>query len=547
MNTKNVIKKHTPYLYNLASDLKFIVYFYKYFKALNKLYRAVSPHGTLKKRIVFNLVRPYAYPILFFESVLAMKLSELGAQVNVLVDDGILLHHDTLGYDDIDISVKMKIKVSVFFLEKLSLYKKYSEFVAKNDLDDVSEIASFMIAKNNYLYKNIDLKPYIDASVIRFFRSAVGIVQEEPEYNKILKVCTQNAIISTLVASKVENLLNPDIIVTSHGIYSTWGPFYDYFKQKRKRVITYGFSCYRNNGIIFSKNGLVANRCDDGFFNAYKNKIDINLAEKEIKDFFDKRFKGKSADLTLFGSSNEDRNLIEKIKKIGRNKKIFALFPNVLWDNSLIGADTIFDSQVEWIIETIKFFKKQKDKLLIIRAHPAEASWMKVRVGVKDIIEREFGRSIQNIGNLIFIPSSYPLKSYLLFPLLTAGIVYNGTIGLEMMYKRIPVLIAGKAPYSGKGFTIDFTNEEEYFRAFDKVEGILKYQEKNREVLIKFLFYYFVLNEIPLSFYNEHKWCTPKINANHELIFTDKNLEHIAKTILEQRSFFQEWRFYNEK
>ena len=403
-----------------------------------------------------------------------------------------------------------------------------------------------MLIKNeNYFYKDINLKPYIDASLVRFYQTAAGFTGKESNYDKIERICTENAIISTLVASKVEELLNPDIIITSHGIYSTWGPFYEYFKKKQKKVITYGFSGYINNGVIFSKKGLVANRCDDGFFDACKSKIDINLAVRSVKNIFNKRFRGKSADLTLYGNFTEDNNLLRKIKNIACRRKVFALFPNVLWDNSLTNTKNIFSSLVESLIETIRFFMRQDDKVLIIRAHPSEANFMRARISSKEIIESKINKNISDIKNIIYIPSNNSLKSYSLFPFIKGGVVYNGTIGLEMMYKKIPVLIAGEAPYSNKGFTIDFKNKKEYFQAFNQVEKILEYQEKNRESLIKFLFFYFKLNEIPLSFYSKKKRCTPKLNIAPELILEDRNLKHIAETILDKKEFFQGW-FWNE-
>jgi len=545
---KSFIKKYMPNSYKIGSNLKYKYFFYQYFKIIKKLDSLISPSKIENKRIVFNLVRSYATGILFFESSLAIKLRGYGAKVSVLIDDGNLKHHDTVQYESFVTNnnlISPRIKIANKFLKKISLYKKYSEFINKKELVDISSMAESLIKRKNYFYKNINLKPYINASLVRFYQTAVGFTEKENNYDKIERICTENAIISVLIASKVEELLNPNVIITSHGIYSTWGPFYEYFKQKQKKVITYGFSGYINNGVIFSKNGLVTNKHDDGFFDAYKDKIDINLAKKNIKDIFSKRFKGKSDDLILFGNFTEDHNILRKIKNIAYRRKIFALFPNVLWDNSLTNTKNIFSSSVEWLIETIRFFMKQENKVLIIREHPAEASFLRSRLNIKKIIENIFGKDIWDNKNIILVPSNKQIKSYSLFPFIKAGIVNNGTIGLEMMYKKIPVLIAGKAPYSNKGFTIDFKNKEEYFNAFKQIEKVSEYQEKNRETLIKFLFSYFILNEIPLSFYSKKKRYTPKLNVTPELILEDKNLKHIAETILDKKDFFQGW-FWNE-
>ena len=550
MNMIYFIEKHIPIpkIYRIASNLKYKYFFYQYYKILKKLDSLVPPNKIKGKRIVFNLVRSYNPGPLFFESFLAIKLREYGAKVSVVIDGNILKHHDEVQYEGFvkDNNLKFpKIKICNNFLKKLSLYKEYSEFINEKELVDISSMAESLIKRKNYFYKNINLKPYIDASLVRFYQSAAGFTGKDSNYNKIERIFTENAILSALIASKVEEFLHPDIIITSHGIYSTWGPFYEYFKQKNKKVITYDFSNYTNNGVNFSKRGLVANGCDDGFFNEYKNKIDITVAEKSIRDIFYKRFKGKSADLTLYGNFTEDDNLLRKIKNIASRKKVFVLFPNILWDVSLTDVNNIFNSPIEWLTETIKFFEKEENKLLVIRDHPAGASFMKTRIDIREIVKSEFGKDVRDIKNFILIPSNNSIKSYSLFPIIKAGIVYNGTIGLEMMYKKIPVLIAGKAPYSFKGFTMDFETKEEYFQIFNKVEKIFEFQEKNRDTLIKFVFYNFVLNEIPLSFYNKKKRWTPKLDMDPKSILRDKNLKYIAETILEKHDFFQEW-YWNE-
>jgi hypothetical protein len=547
---KKLLKEGAPILYRIGTNIKYIADSYKYFKVLQDLNKLLLSQGDSfhSKKIIFNQVRVFATSIIFFESFLAAKLNLMGADAKVLIDDGILKCYDTASCTNAisDHDLKFRGSFAKKFLNNLPLYKPYSNFVTKENLKQTSFVAQEMIDENRYIYLEINLWPFIESSMVRFFKSALGFIKDEPNYGQVLKLCTENAINSCLVASKVDSMLKPDVIVTSHAIYSTWGPFYEYFKRCGKRVITYGFSGFKNNGVIFSQRGLVANRCDDGFFEAYQDKIDLRLANEAVKEFFDKRFKGESADLKVFGNYTENDKFLKELQVRIDKKQVFAIFSNVLWDNSLIGADSIFQSQVEWLLETVTFFSKENDKLLILRAHPAEASFMKPRASVRDILERKLGTAIENIKNIIFISPDTPIRSYSLFPMIKAGIVYNGTIGLEMLYKNIPCIIAGKAPYSNAGFTASFNDKADYFDVFTKVSKIQQYQKKHRELLIKYLFYYFYLNEIPLSFFDENKLRTLRRDVNSSFILKDKNLKHIADTILEQKDFFQSWLF-NEK
>lgn len=546
---KSMLKRRLPILYRIASNLKFTVDFYKVFKELQDLNKLLSSKNGgrhySRKRIIFNQVRSFSTPILFFESSLAVKLNHIGADAKVLIDDGVLKAYDTITYSDVIANSDLKLRsiIAKRFLNKLSLYNPYSDFVTKADVDETSFIAKTMIKNDMYIFLGIDLWPFIESSIVRFYKSAAGFIKDEPNYKEALMLFTENSINSCLIASKIDSVLNPDIIVTSHGIYSTWGPFYEYFKNRNKRVITYGFSDFKNNGVIFSQKGLIANRCDDEFIEAYQDKIKLSMANREVKALLDNRFEGEAIDLKRFGSCLEKENVLQKLQSLTDRKQVYAIFPNVPWDNSSIGADSIFQSLVDWLLDTIKFFGKEKNKLLIIRAHPAEAAYMKPRVSVRNIIERKFGTDIRNINNIFFIPSDEPIKSYSLFPLIKAGMVYNGTIGLELMYRGIPCLIAGNAPYSNANFAVSFNNKAGYFDALDKTSKIMQNQEKHREELIKYLFYFFHLNDIPLTFLDENKRGTPKRNIDLVSILKDKNLEHIAYVILEQKDFFQSWIF----
>ena len=424
MSIKNITKKYMPNLYKTACNLKYEYFFYQCFKILKKIDSIIPTSKIEDKRIVFNLIRSYAIGPLFFESSLAIKLREYGVKVNVLIDDGILRTHDTIQYDTFIENknlISPKMKITNNFLKKISLYKLYSEFIEVDELKNVKTSSELLIRENNFYYNNINLKPYIEASVIRFFQLAEDFPERgEAEYSKILKICTENAIISTLIASKVEELLHPEIIVTSHGIYSTWGPFYEYFKKKGKKVIAYGFSNFINNGVVFSKIGIIANKIDDRFFDIHKNKIDLKLAKKNIETIFNKRFIGKSIDL-IQNNFVLNNNILKNIKNVTQEKDAFALFPNVLWDASLTDTKSIFNSQVEWIIETIKYFEKQDNKVLIIRAHPSESKHMRSRIGVKEIIESKIKLHIKDpTGNyLLFFPRLRSLTSSIWYFALT--------------------------------------------------------------------------------------------------------------------------------
>ena len=59
-------------------------------------------------------------------------------------------------------------------------------------------------------------------------------------------------------------------------------------------------------------------------------------------------------------------------------------------------------------------------------------------------------------------------NTYDLMDLADLGLVYTTTVGMEMAMRGVPVVVAGKTHYRGRGFTIDPSSWPEYFRMLDE-------------------------------------------------------------------------------
>lgn len=549
---KSILRNRLPTVYRECANLKFVLDALAYSAAIKRLYRSYNTLGSTSTsagskhtRVVLNLVWCEYLDGLFLASILALKLRDMGCEVYILIDDGILRHYDTVPigsvYSRKDEVFRAKFVLSL--LKELPMYLVYSSLVSKKETETIGMVADDMIARSNYLFKGVDLRPFVESTLVRFFGSAPLVIENEPLYYRYLKMFTENAAISALTASRAKEKLTPDILVTQHGIYTTWGSFYELFKRDGIRSITYDLDGYHDNAVLFSKTGLVNDRNDDGFFDCLKTRQLPNVGKyrTHVEKIFEKRRMNLSPDQTLFGirpDSTDDLSFVED-SHVNKRKKVYSMFPNVMWDGSITGADSIFGSPLEWVLETINYFEGQSDKLLVIRSHPSESTLMKTRKTLREMIEEVTRRKIGSFKNVLFIDSSSKLSSYKLFPLIDAGLVYNGTLGLELMYAEIPVLIAGRAPYSGKGFTFDLRDKSEYFRHFDKLAEISELQKRNRNLLLLFAYQYFELNGIPLPFLRLDKKHAPRIAIS--ALLGDKNLNHIALTILDQKTYFQEW------
>ncbi|MFC6988725.1 hypothetical protein ACFQJD_08385 [Haloplanus sp. GCM10025708] len=72
------------------------------------------------------------------------------------------------------------------------------------------------------------------------------------------------------------------------------------------------------------------------------------------------------------------------------------------------------------------------------------------------------------------LPPSTDVDTYELVDQLDVGIVYTSTVGLEMAYEGLPVVVGGDTHYRGCGFTTDPVDPEEYratLRNLDALEA----------------------------------------------------------------------------
>ena len=122
---------------------------------------------------------------------------------------------------------------------------------------------------------------------------------------------------------------------------------------------------------------------------------------------------------------------------------------NSSWDSAALGLHEIFDSTMEWILETVRSALDKTSAQVIVRQHPAERF--------------ESGRSTDDYAELLrsnfgsnprvtFIAAADSVNSYDLLEKVSVVVVYTSTIGVEAAAKGRVVLSASSSYYSEMGF-----------------------------------------------------------------------------------------------
>ncbi len=182
-------------------------------------------------------------------------------------------------------------------------------------------------------------------------------------------------------------------------------------------------------------------------------------------------------------------------------KKTAFIFPHMLWDAPVMWGKPLFRSYEEWFVETVAAACHNTRVNWVIKIHPA-LIWKQADEGYGgDSAEVRVLR--EQIGplppHIKVIPPDSPLSTFCLFAVMDYCLTVRGTVGVEAARLGIPVLTAGPARYSEKGFTVDSSNRAEYLGRLARIEEIPPMSDEERELAGRFAYGLFMLRPLRLT------------------------------------------------
>jgi hypothetical protein len=159
----------------------------------------------------------------------------------------------------------------------------------------------------------------------------------------------------------------------------------------------------------------------------------------------------------------------------------------------------VFDGVLDWLIQVIDFMKDKKNFFLYVRCHPSEVTRLK---GTK-LVEELLSNKIENLGdiqNVEIISSKTNLDTYhFMDKYADIGLVYDGTLGLELPYMGIPTLMAGDGRINVKGINLGVKTRKQYFDYISEPQRIKKdfVKEFDEDILYKYVYW----NQFQTAYY----------------------------------------------
>lgn len=354
-----------------------------------------------------------------------------------------------------------------------------SNYLTNKFISEAEMVAKSLDTKDiiNYEIDNFNLGEHAHAAAIRYFANTRYLDEEHGPV--VLKKFFLGALKVYYCYKEILSKYNFDAVIAHHGIYSPQGIVVGLAKKNNIKVITW-IKSYRKDTYLFSWNDSY-HYTMQSINNDWKDFEFHSKLKEQAKNYLVSRRFGTYDSIHFNNTPEPPRHL--------KNKgKTFLLLTSVFWDAVLHYKTNLFNDQVDWLIETIKFFKENPDAgNLIIRIHPAEVTGIvKSRDKAIDRINDKFSRLPSNI---IIYDSSSKVSTYDLIDESDAVIVYNTKASIEAAAMNKPVIVAGDAWIKSLSFSINPKSIDDYFKILKTFDYRLSKDMQDES--LKFFYYFY--------------------------------------------------------
>ena len=446
------------------------------------------------KKIIIPLIETSHYQHLQILG-LAKALELRGAEIKILICDGFLdaceiksQRNEHVKNPCLNCKHHINKVLPIFGFKSLT----FSDLISNSELKMIELEAQKLLNTEKFEYLGYNFKNSLEDSITRYF--FVKFPKDKKKVSQLRLNNIKTSIIGIISAKKILDDFQPDIFLNNMNSYSSWAPLTDVFIKNNVQKVLINMASFNFKAIRFNIEDVFKDTKSFKDFKSKRKTTELSHSEENtLLKFMNDRISGGADSFKKYNYfSKQSKNYIKKIN-FNTNKKNIFIFPNLLWDVGITENNTgLFDDILSWIFETIEILKDNKKINLYIKTHPAEEfSSVKSAKTVHDHVMEKYPNLPSNIK---FILPKMKINSYELFKYIDLGLIYNGTIGLEMMLSKIPIVSVGKTVYNGLGFSHEPENLNDYKNILlndfmydiDKIENIKL-----------FAYFYFIKTQIP--------------------------------------------------
>jgi hypothetical protein len=184
---------------------------------------------------------------------------------------------------------------------------------------------------------------------------------------------------------------------------------------------------------------------------------------RQVDDYLEVRFKGAVRQhdvIRAYGSHKVIRTRDQIFQDYGLDPALPLVFvmAHVFSDAPHTYPGTLYTDYEDWLVETVRTLSRNKAVNFLIKEHPTADLY------------RETGmvrRRMEEIGLAGRLLRS-DVHTQTVLSTADAILTCGGTIGIEASVRGIPVVLAARPPYSGKGYTVEPTSRKEYEQLLER-------------------------------------------------------------------------------
>ena len=373
----------------------------------------------------------------------------------------------------------------------------YEDYVSIEERKKAIQIASEIPLTDiqNYSFNDIKIGEHALAGALRYY--ARGDLSGEPDGEVVLRKYLNAALLATLSVNNLFKKEQFDVACFHHGIYCPQGLVGEVCRKTGVRVVNWN-PAYRKHCFIFSHGDTYHHTMITEPTKTWEQLPWTPELEKRTNEYLKSRWYGANDWIWFHDKPEENLNKIQNEIGADNTRPWITLLTNVMWDAQLHYQSNAFPNMLEWVRQTILYFRNRQDLQLIIRVHPAE---LRGHLPSRQLLVEEIRKEFPNLPDNVFIvlPESQ-VSTYALASRSNAVIIYNTKTGIEITSMGVPVIVAGEAWIRNKGFSLDASSPEDYFKILDDLplaHPLLAYQISSAR---KYAFHIFFRRMIPLPF-----------------------------------------------
>lgn len=355
------------------------------------------------------------------------------------------------------------------------------KYIDKRAIIKINKIVKKINYKNIFNFKKVPnyINENVKSAYIRFNGSSE---QNNNEINNLILIREyyKSALIFNYSFKKLLKYKKYNRIISHHGIYIPHGIILSI--ARLYRISTYVWQPgYRKNSVVMVKNHSVHT-----YFPKTKNWNNFffdEIKQNRIKKYLRSRIYAPGNWLS-FNVKTNNKTIFKN------NNPTYLMALNVDWDAVVHFKSIAFKNMFEWLKFTVDYFERNKNKNLIIRAHPGELLGNVPSSITADKYLKSYYPNLPK--NIKFINSFSSLNTYDLCKQSDIILVYSSKISIEMATLGKPVIVSGEAWIKNKGITHDVKSAKDYELFLNKnVHQLIEKSKKNKIKSLKFAYYYF--------------------------------------------------------